>query len=158
MTSDFLLTKPGLQKLLVSRYPILLVDESQDTNRHLMDALLHVESLRPSAFCLGLCGDTMQRIYVDGKIGLAEAIPKDWARPVKQMNHRCPGRVIKLINDVRSADDGQLQKGRSDKPPGMVRLFVLPAETPDKFKAEAHVADRMAESRLKHALRSDAPL
>jgi DNA helicase-2/ATP-dependent DNA helicase PcrA len=145
MTSEFLLTKPGLRKLLVSRYPVLLIDESQDTNRHLMDALLHVQSLHAAAFCLGLCGDTMQRIYADGKVGLAEAIPEEWARPEKRMNHRCPGRVIKLINDVRAADDGQLQKGRSDKPEGTVRLFVLPATTMDKFAAEARVSARMAE-------------
>ncbi|HQT85077.1 MULTISPECIES: UvrD-helicase domain-containing protein [Acidiphilium] len=145
MVSDFLLTKPGLRRLLVSRYPVLLIDESQDTNRHLMDALLHVQSLHVSTFCLGLCGDTMQRIYADGKVGLAEAIPEGWARPEKRMNHRCPGRVIKLINDVRAADDGQQQKGRSDKPEGTVRLFVLAEATPDKFGAETRIAARMAQ-------------
>ena len=145
MVSDFLLTKPGLRRLLVSRYPVLLIDESQDTNRHLMDALLHVQSLHVSTFCLGLCGDTMQRIYADGKVGLAEAIPEGWARPEKRMNHRCPGRVIRLINDVRAADDGQQQKGRSDKPEGTVRLFVLAEATPDKFGAETRIAARMAQ-------------
>jgi len=145
MVSDFLLTKPGLQRLLISRYPILLIDESQDTNRYLMDALLYVQSLYASTFCLGLCGDTMQRIYADGKVGLAEAIPTEWARPEKRMNHRCPGRIIKLINDVRAADDGQQQRGRSDKPEGTVRLFILAEATTDKFGAEARIAARMAQ-------------
>ncbi|MGD5759402.1 hypothetical protein QUT75_22625, partial [Xanthomonas citri pv. citri] len=34
ITSEFLTSKGTLQRLLISRYPILLVDESQDTNRH----------------------------------------------------------------------------------------------------------------------------
>ncbi|WP_455153788.1 UvrD-helicase domain-containing protein [Brucella anthropi] len=74
----------------MTRFPILLIDESQDTNRRLMDALLDVEAGHREAFCLGLFGDTMQRIYADGKERLAEAIPQAWAKPRKRMNYRCP--------------------------------------------------------------------
>jgi DNA helicase-2/ATP-dependent DNA helicase PcrA len=144
MTADFLTTKLALQRLLVSRYPVLLIDESQDTNRRFMDAVLHVQAQHEAMFCLGLFGDTMQRIYADGKVGLAEAIPASWAKPEKRMNHRCPTRVIRLINKVRSADDGQEQRGRSNKPDGHVRLFVLPEETANKFAAEEYIAERMA--------------
>ncbi len=144
MTADFLTAKSGLQRLLISRFPVLLIDESQDTNRRLMDAFLHVQSRHEAAFCLGLFGDTMQRIYADGKVGLAKAIPSSWAKPEKLMNHRCPTRIITLINKVRSADDGQEQRGRADRPAGHVRLFVLPEATADKFAAEAQIADRMA--------------
>ena len=145
MTADFLMTKPALQRLLVSRYPVLLIDESQDTNGRLMDTLLSVQAQHEATFCLGLFGDTMQRIYGDGKTGLAEAIPASWARPNKMMNHRCPARVIRLINKIRSADDGQEQRGRADKPEGCVRLFLLPEEIPDKFLVEARISERMAE-------------
>lgn len=145
MTADFLVTKSALQLLLVSRYPVLLIDESQDTNRQLMDAVLHVQAKHNSTFCLGLFGDTMQRIYNDGKIGLDKAIPPDWATPKKLMNHRCPTRVISLINKVRSGDEGQEQRGRSDKPEGHVRMFILPQDTVDKFAAEARIAEHMAE-------------
>ena len=62
MTANFLTSKPGLQRLLVTRFPILLIDESQDTNRHLMDALMTVQAKFKQTFCLGLFGDTMQRI------------------------------------------------------------------------------------------------
>ena len=67
MTADFLTAKPGLRRLLVTRFPILLIDESQDTSRRLMDALLDVQAAHRGTFCLGLFGDTMQRIYADGK-------------------------------------------------------------------------------------------
>ena len=145
MTAAFLNEKPGLRRLLIARYPILLIDESQDTARRLMDALLDVQAAFPEEFCLGLFGDTMQRIYADGKVGLAEAIPENWARPVKVMNHRCPRRVVTLINKIRADDDGQEQKWRSDAPEGLVRLFIAAETVPNKAKVEAVAAMKMVE-------------
>ncbi len=145
MTADFLSAKPGLRRLLVTRFPILLIDESQDTSRRLMDALLDIEAGYREAFCLGLFGDTMQRIYADGKERLAEAIPQAWARPRKRMNHRCPTRVITLINKIRRDEDGEEQQPRSDAEEGVVRLFVISQSIADKTAAEATVAARMAE-------------
>lgn len=57
------------------------------------------------------------------KTGLQNAVPEGWAKPIKQMNHRCPGRVLQLLNMMRSEVDGQEQKGRTDKLEGYVRLF-----------------------------------
>jgi len=145
MTADFLGAKPGLRRLLVTRFPILLIDESQDTSRRLMDALLDVEAGYREVFCLGLFGDTMQRIYADGKERLAEAIPQAWAKPRKRMNHRCPTRVITLINKIRRDEDGEEQQPRSDAEHGVVRLFVVSQAIADKSAAEAAVAARMAE-------------
>ena len=145
INSEFLTTKSTYQQLLIARYPVLLIDESQDSNRLFMDAVLHVQAKHRAAFCVGLFGDPMQRIYGDGKIGLADAIPEDWARPEKRMNHRCPTRVIRLINNIRADVDGQEQRGRSDKPEGYVRLFILPEDTVDKFAAEDRVAERMGD-------------
>jgi DNA helicase-2/ATP-dependent DNA helicase PcrA len=145
MTAEFLTTKPGLRRLLVTRFPILLIDESQDTSRRLMDALLDVQAAHSDRFILGLFGDTMQRIYADGKTGLAEAIPADWAKPRKEMNHRCPTRVIELINKIRCDDDGKEQRPRSDAQPGVARLFLLPNTTTNKSSAEAAIASRMAD-------------
>jgi DNA helicase-2/ATP-dependent DNA helicase PcrA len=145
ITASFLTPESALAQILVHQYPVLLIDESQDTNRHLMEALLAVQAKHRESFCLGLFGDMMQRIYADGKVGLAEALPDDWERPAKVMNHRCPPRVVELINKVREAADGQQQRPRSDKPAGTVRLFVLPNETIDKAAAEAIIALRMSE-------------
>ncbi|WP_307753634.1 UvrD-helicase domain-containing protein [Xanthomonas albilineans] len=144
MTADFLAGKPGLRRLLVTRFPVLLIDESQDTSRQLMDALLDVEVAHRERFCLGLFGDMMQRIYADGKERLAEAIPDAWARPRKSMNHRCPRRVVELINSVRQDDDGEKQIPRNDAAEGTARLFVAP-KWADKPAIEAAVAGRMRE-------------
>lgn len=141
----FLTNKPLMQRILANKFPILLIDESQDTNKHLMEAMLSVQEKQSHCFCLGLLGDTMQRIYSDGKIDLGINLPKSWKTPVKRMNHRCPHRGIRLINKIRSAVDTQTQRGRTDKPEGFVRLFVLPNDTPNKQAAESAVTQRMGE-------------
>jgi len=144
LTSYFLRTKPAMQSILVGRYPILLIDESQDTNKHLIDALFAVQTQHKGAFVLGLLGDMMQRIYSDGKDGLGSDLPADWATPGKKMNHRCPKRVVTLINKVRSATDKQVQQPRSDNIEGYVRLFILSSDTADKPAAEQAIALHMA--------------
>lgn len=142
--ASFLLNKPTMQRLLVSRFPVLLIDESQDTNKNLMDAFLSVQN-QQNDFILGLFGDLMQRIYADGKEDLGHNLPTNWATPKKQMNHRCPKRVITLINKLRSDVDGQEQRARTDAEEGIVRLFILNSNTVDKSKAEASVVQKMAE-------------
>jgi len=61
------------------------------------------------------------------------------------MNHRCPTRVITLINKIRRDEDGEEQQPRSDAKQGVVRLFVVSQAIADKSAAEATVATRMAE-------------
>lgn len=145
MTADFLVSKLGLRRLLITRFPILLIDESQDTNGTLMDALLGVEAANRGIFCIGLFGDMMQRIYGDGKDRLEQAIPESWARPRKRMNHRCPIRVIELINKIRHDVDREEQVPRSDAAAGVARLFIVPQATANKTAIEAAIASKMAE-------------
>jgi len=142
--SDFLTQKTTMQKLLVTRFPLLLVDESQDTNKHLMDALFEVQKHNSDCFALGLLGDMMQRIYSDGKDKLEQGLPSDWATPAKQMNHRSASRIIELINKIRANVDGQAQTPRNDRGEGLVRLFILPNDTENKMNAEIIVREAMA--------------
>ena len=144
MTAAFLTSKPGLRRMLVSRCPVLLIDESQDTNKALMDAFLHLEEEFHGRFCLGLFGDMMQRIYSDGKDRLDKAIPARWAMPRKRMNHRCPSRVIEVINSIRLDVDGEQQVPRSDAEKGVVRVFIAAQAGADPFAIEAAVRHRMA--------------
>lgn len=144
LTAHFLKTKPAMQSILAGRYPVLLIDESQDTNKHLIDALFAVQATLKGKFLLGLLGDMMQRIYSDGKEGLAEGLPDDWATPGKELNYRCPKRVITLINKVRSTTDKQHQKPRAAAVEGVVRLFVLPSDLEDKPATERAIAAHMA--------------
>lgn len=140
----FLTNKTLMQKILIRKFPVLFIDESQDTNKELINAIFDVEKKNNKVFCLGLFGDTMQRIYSDGKTDLGIDLPESWAKPVKKMNHRCSPRIIKLINKIRLAVDNQEQRARSDKDEGFVRLFLIPSAT-EKENAEKKVVKRMME-------------
>lgn len=144
LTSHFLRSKPVMQSILVSRYPFLLIDESQDTNKDLIDAFFVVQAAHKEHFALGLLGDMMQRIYSDGKEGLGQGLPSDWATPAKLLNHRCPKRIVALINNIRNPVDRQQQQPRTDSVEGYVRLFILPNDLADKPAAERAIALRMA--------------
>ena len=146
LTSHLLSSKPRMQSIFVGRYPILLVDESQDTSEALVDALFQVEAKHVGAFSLGLIGDMMQRIYSEGKDDLGRNLPDGWQTPSKKINHRCPSRIVALINKVRSTVDDHQQQPRDDAGEGFVRLFVIPAERGNKPELEARMALIMAET------------
>lgn len=140
----FLTNKSLMQKILIKKFPILLIDECQDTNKGLMEAFFRVWQTHKNEFLLGLFGDTMQRIFSDGKPDLGIDLPADWEKPAKIMNHRSYWRIVKLINVIRSeSPDSREQWGRKDKEGGFVRLFIVPSNR-DKQDAEAFVMQQMA--------------
>ena len=143
ITAYFILHKPLMQELLVCKYPILLIDESQDTKKELIDAFFELQKNKNNSFSLGLFGDTMQRIYFDGKEKLEEGLPESWSKPVKKMNHRSNKRIITLVNKIREDVDGQEQKPRTDKEEGFVRLFIC-SNRNDKLKTEESVCNEMS--------------
>ena len=144
MSSEFLTTKPTLQKIVLSHYPFLLIDESQDTLRPLMEALLSFEETYQGRFVLGLFGDTMQRIYPHGKADLAHAVPERWERPAKVMNHRSRERIIRLANAIRADADGWEQRARADRSGGYAFTYILPTTTADKPATEAKIREDLA--------------
>ncbi|CAN7594425.1 UvrD-helicase domain-containing protein [Variovorax paradoxus] len=145
LTAYFLRTKPAMQSILAGRHPVLLIDESQDTNKHLVDALFVAQASLKGKLVLGLLGDMMQRIYSDGKDGLGNELPADWARPNKVMNYRCPKRIVKLINKVRSTTDKQHQETPDEALEGIVRFFILSSNTNNKPQMESAIRAHMAE-------------
>lgn len=146
ITSAFLQQKPLMQLLLINRFPLLLIDESQDTNAGLIDALFAVERDHDDRFALGLFGDMMQRIYSDGKHDLGRDLPVNWEKPAKPVNHRSAKRIVQLGNALRRDVDDQKQVSPDDKPDGHVRLFIARAGAGDKQEVEGTVRERMAET------------
>jgi len=144
ISASFLIEKPAMQQILITKFPILLIDESQDTNKLLMESLLTVQGKNSEKFALGLFGDTMQRIYADGKVDLGHNLPENWSRPAKQMNHRCPKRVIQLINKLRSEFDDNIQRPRTDAIDGTVKLFIIDNNHPNKASAEKTARQKMS--------------
>ena len=146
ISAAFLTDKPLMRQILVRKYPVLLIDESQDTQKDLIDAFFALQAEHPGQFSLCLFGDTMQRIFADGKVGLEQAVPADWEKPAITVNHRCPKRIVTLLNQIRSEADGARQEPGQDAQEGVVRLFLInDFEGKDKPKVEAEAARIMAE-------------
>ena len=144
MGAFFLIHRPLMQRILTKRFPVLFIDESQDTKKELVDAVFAVQSNFRGTFILGVFGDMMQRIYADGKPDLGENLPTDWIKPEKKINYRCPIRVIKLINQIRSATDGRMQEPKKNQAQGQVRLFVVKRSNAAKAKIERQIGGMMA--------------
>lgn len=146
MTGAFVRDKTILQKVLRDGFPFILIDESQDTNKHIVEAMFALQAANRQAIAIGLFGDMMQRIYADGVADLGTNLPDDWAQPIKRLNFRCPKRIVALLNKIREATDKQKQVPYSKAKQGFVRLFLLDPDTPNKSAIELRIADSMAEA------------
>lgn len=123
-----------LRDIVASRYPVLFVDESQDTRPDIVTAFQRIAATTPVEFCLGFFGDPMQKIYMDGAGAIDE--PINWRRITKPENFRCPLRVLHVVNAIRRAGDGLVQtRGRMTTidgahvpAQGSARIFLLTAD------------------------------
>lgn len=131
---EFIAEHALMQTLLTRRFPVIFVDESQDTDPAFVDALREVARVVPTGFCLGFFGDPVQKIYMQG----AGPIPPEdgWETLEKPENFRCPLAVLRVINRIRAEDD-QLEQTRGrhvvvngeDAPvEGSARVLILPAD------------------------------
>lgn len=134
-----------LQRIIAQRYPILLIDESQDTKKELVDAFFKIQENFSDIFTLGLLGDQKQRIYTDGKENMVNIIPSEWEQPVKRMNYRCAKRIVKLANTIgKDLDIYAKQNPKEDAADGLVRLFIVQQQNEiDKDDIEQTIMDIM---------------
>ena len=147
ISSQIITENKMLQRIIAQRYPILLIDESQDTKKELIDAFFMVQENFADIFTLGLLGDQKQRIYMDGKENMVSIIPAGWEKPVKRMNYRCAKRIIELANTIGKEIDAYAEQNpREDAIDGMIRLFVVNLfEGINKDEVESAVMKKMAE-------------
>ena len=94
-----LLEKPKFQTLVKSNYPVLFIDEYQDTNAVLADALVKNLIERPSGMLIGLFGDHWQKIYGSTVCGLIE---NDKITVIgKNANFRSDKAIVECLNRMR---------------------------------------------------------
>ena len=148
VTASLLQSESLLREILFSRYPVLLIDESQDTNKQLIESLITTQQESPDKFCIGLFGDMMQQIFSGGKSDLASSLPVGWKSPEIKINHRCPVRIINLINAVRQSSDRHQQDPAQYAIPGIARLFVIDM---NKHKERSAIERQIRESMADHA-------
>ena len=134
MVPQFIAERPLMRQLVAQQYPIIFVDESQDTFENVVLALKAIDHDCGDEFCLGFFGDPMQRIYVTG---VGNILPEpEWATITKEENFRCPTSVLKVANAIRRDGDGLVQtRGRMEGPTdavvsvaGTANLFILPID------------------------------
>lgn len=132
--ADFIAGHALMQAILPRRFPVIFVDESQDTDKDFVEALRQVAQAAPVDFCLGFFGDPVQKIYMQGAGPIRPE--EDWVALEKPENFRCPQAVLRVINRIRSEDDGLEQtRGRhiavdGEEVPveGSARVLILPAD------------------------------
>lgn len=135
IATDFLSSRPLFRTVLAQQFPYIFVDESQDTQNSVVEALLAVDEQAGAKFCLGFFGDPMQRIYAQG-IGNISA-RAGWAEITKPENFRCPAAVLTVANAIRNPGDNLVQHGgRTEEVAGVcrvvegtARIFILQADT-----------------------------
>lgn len=147
ISAQMILENKMLQRIIAQRYPILLIDESQDTKKELIDTFFAIQRNFADIFTLGLLGDQKQRIYADGKENIEDSIPIGWEKPVKRMNYRCAKRIIQLANNIgKDIDLHAEQRPREDANDGLIRLFVIQQrEGLNKDEIEQNVTRIMSE-------------
>ena len=126
ISAQMIMNSLMLQRIIAQRYPIFLIDESQDTKKELVDAFFSIQKSFGETFTLGLLGDQKQRIYTDGKKDMVSIIPIEWEKPVKKMNYRCAKRIVKLANAIGKDIDFHAELvSREDAIEGFARLFIV---------------------------------
>jgi len=94
----FLMEKPKFRKIFTSRYPILLIDEYQDTNKAFAESITEYFIKSGEGPLIGLFGDSWQKIYGDG-CGLIEH--ERLMNIGNEANFRSVKTIIDVLNKMR---------------------------------------------------------
>lgn len=143
--SYLLSSKPLMAQIVSTKFPFLFIDESQDTDRAVVAAVLQLQDAMSDHITIGMFGDVMQRIFGSGEPELGKSIPVRWREFDKSMNHRSAKRIVGLGNQIRKEDDGRQQLAKDGTIDGQLKFFLLPADTANKEGVEAKIRKTMAE-------------
>lgn len=96
-----LLADPKFIIILKAKFPIILIDEYQDTNKDL--ALAIVENLveADNSPIVGFFGDHWQKIFGSSSCGLITAKPEKMKVIGKQANFRSDRLIVEALNNIR---------------------------------------------------------
>ena len=91
---------PILKSIIIDKFPILFIDEFQDTNSEVIKIIIEImQEKKDKCFVVGLFGDFFQNIYKTDNDILEKLIKEEKVRVItKGINRRCPTQVIELAN------------------------------------------------------------
>ncbi|MFT5297486.1 MAG: DNA helicase-2/ATP-dependent DNA helicase PcrA [Colwellia sp.] len=98
---SFLLVLPKFQTLLKARFPIIFIDEYQDTNKGLATAIVENLIDNDSGILIGLFGDHWQKIYGKDACGLIDSEQGKIIEIGKSANFRSDKNIVHCLNNMR---------------------------------------------------------
>lgn len=109
-----------IKKLITDSYPIIFIDEYQDTFPEIINIILLTHLLPTNNILLGFFGDRMQKIYDSG---IGEISTSYNLKPItKRENYRCSVSVINLLNKIRD-DITQVPTGENKNIEGSCSFY-----------------------------------
>lgn len=115
-----MLMYPKFQKLLKSKFPIILIDEYQDTNNKLADSIVTNLIDNDSGVMVGLFGDHWQKIYGASACGLISSKKGKIVEIGKKANFRSDRNIVQCLNRMRP----DLPQAESDpNSNGVIKVF-----------------------------------
>jgi len=127
---------PLLRRLIIDKYPYLLIDEYQDTSPYVIKLIgkVHKYSLdQEKKWLVGYFGDTAQCIYDTGVGSKILAIHPDVNEIDKIFNRRSDLQIIQAINKVRN-DNIEQKEFFDNKNNGLVEFHHINANGDDEKK------------------------
>jgi DNA helicase-2/ATP-dependent DNA helicase PcrA len=98
---SFLLELPKFKTLLKARFPIIFIDEYQDTNKGLATAIVENLIDNDSGILIGLFGDHWQKIYGKDACGLIDSEEGKIIEIGKSANFRSDKNIVHCLNNMR---------------------------------------------------------
>ncbi|MFJ6619043.1 UvrD-helicase domain-containing protein [Kitasatospora sp. NPDC091335] len=112
-------TRPKLVRITADRFPVIFVDEYQDTFPRTIEVLLdHFAGSGTSVCTIGLFGDSMQKIY---NTGVGKVTHERLVSFTMHGNHRCAEPIVDVLNRIRPELRQVHDAGNTD---GQVHLFL----------------------------------
>lgn len=94
-----------LKKIIINRFPYILVDEYQDTAENVIKLISRVASYSEQIhykLFIGYFGDTVQNIYDTGVGNRIDSLHPELIQVYKQFNRRSTTQIINVINKIRN--------------------------------------------------------
>lgn len=93
-----LMIQPKFRRIFAARYPVLFIDEYQDTDKEFVGSLLEHFVGKADSPLIGFFGDHWQKIYAEGTGGIENA---NLISVLQQSNFRSVETVVSVLNRMR---------------------------------------------------------
>lgn len=115
-----LLQLPKFQKYLKSKFPIIFIDEYQDTDKDLANSLINGLIENNSGVLVGFFGDHWQKIYGKNACGLVNSPSGKIVEIEKNANFRSDKNIVACLNRIRD----ELPQNECDPTSqGIIKIF-----------------------------------